>query len=315
MATKTCAVESALCCESVTDLTELTDAERAQDLIVEPLAIKAPRSVPEELEQGGDSEKLREIEWGRVESLKAYPGRKILLCSEMQIFCWTGEMRSTILEAVNYKVYASCRYQQSLLETIGVPSEVIYEPINEYLYYPGPKKPKQVVAIGATKYAKNTQMVIEVFKRLKDTAYETVYVGCPAMWSAKVTNKPEIAHDTELYHELLEVCDTHHKSAPGTFVARTLSESAVYMNFAFHEVCCRTGMEALMAGCGIIGGQHPIWQEYPSLDTIKEPNEVLPILENFTIDATWINEKRQWAVENFSYTTFSEKIKDAFNEY
>ena len=314
MSTKTTSVRNALSCEVVTDLNVLPEDARHQDLIVEPLAIKAPRNVPEELEQGGDWEKLRSIERGRIETLMNYPGRKILLCSEMEVFRWTGVMRASVLEAVNHEVYASCHYQKHLLEAIGIQSEVIYEPVHEYLYYPSIKNAKRVVAIGAVKHIKNIEMVIAVFESLKDSDYETVYIGDPGNWSGKVYNKSETAYDPELYHQLIEVCDKHYPSSAGTFVARMLSESAFYLNFAYHEVCCRTGMEALLSGCGIIGGEHPIWQEYPSLATVREASEVLPILENATIDTAWMQEKRKWGVENFSYPVFREKIKDAFNK-
>ena len=66
MHTKTAAIAAALDCEVITDIQDATGP-----LIVEPLAIKAPRSVPDELQHGGDWHKLREIEQQRITDVSA----------------------------------------------------------------------------------------------------------------------------------------------------------------------------------------------------------------------------------------------------
>ena len=320
MSSKTASVENALGCEVVTDLTKLNSIDKQQDLIVEPLAIKAPRNVPEELQYGSNWKKLREIEQSRIDTLKEYPGRKILLCSEMEILRWNGQMRQEILEAVNRKVFASCRYQKKLMESMNIQSRIIYEPIDEYLYYPSIKNQKQVIAIGSVKHIKNIKSIIEAFRILKDTNFETVYIGCPAMWAGVVANNDERIYDTELYHELIEVSDIHYKSSPATKIAKILSESTFYINFAYHEVCCRTAMEALMSGCAVIGGKHPLWKEYPTFDQIENISELPKVLKKFTnlsLEKTnqWEDNVHKWAFNNFSYKVFSQKINEAFNAY
>ena len=312
MSTKMASIEIALGCEIFTDLTET--AGPADDLIVEPLAIKAPRNVPEELEQGGDWKKLREIERSRIAQVKEYPGRKILLCSEMEVLRWHGEMQEAAIEAVYGKVFASSRYQRSLLNAVGIQSDVIYEPINEYLYYPGVKRQKQVTAIGSVKHIKNIEMVIDVFRALEGLGYHRVYVGSPNAWAGKVYRKQEAAYDAHLYEALLTVCDEHYEASPGTVVARILSESEFYINFAYHEVCCRTAMEALMAGCGVIGGMHPLWEEYPVLAQVENAAQCVAVLDEHAgnVDA---QKTREWAVKNFGFDRFEKQIKRVFDEY
>ena len=51
-------------------------------------------------------------------------------------------MQAAVFTAVNGKVYASCRYQQRLFQMVGITSEVVYEPINEFLFFPGIKRKK-----------------------------------------------------------------------------------------------------------------------------------------------------------------------------
>lgn len=312
MSTKMSSVSVALDCDIVTSLAELSDDEKQSNLIVEPLGVKAPRNTPKELELGGDYQALRSIEMRRIHAINEYPGKKILLCSEMELLRWPNYIRQEMLYAINDKVFASCEYQQSLFKTINVESEVIYEPVNEYLYSPHTKIPNQVVAIGSPKYIKNTRFIIDVFRELQGTKFKTVYVGSPVGWAGKVNRKAEVEYDFSLHNELVEVCDVHYDASPGTFVAKILAQSEFYLNFAYHEVCCRTAMEALLAGCKVIGGKHPLWEEYPVLGQADSVDECIEILESSDPEA---ESNREWAVEQFGFERFVSQIKEEFNEY
>ena len=308
MSTKTSAVTHALNCQVVTDLDEQTQG----DLIVEPLAIKAPRNVPEELKLGGDSKALREIEQKRIEALIKHQGHKILLCSEMEMLRWPEEMRKSVVDACNGRVYASCEYQKNLFTAVGVNSKVIYEPINEFLFYPTLKRQKQVVAAGSVKHIKNIEEIIEVFRHLEGTEYHRVFVGGNT-WAGKVHRKREVEVDMDLYFELKQVCDEFHESSPLTRVARIFSESEFLLNFAFHEVCCRTAMEAMMAGVAVIGGKHPLWKEYRVCAQVSDVDECIKVMEKNT-GVTKPKEIRKWAELRFSFQRFSHQIQKAFYE-
>lgn len=309
VSTKMTAVSNALNCKVITSLDGMQG-----DLVIEPLVVKAPRDTPEELKLGGDWEKLREIERGRIEEIAAYPYRKILLCSEMEFLRWLPDMQESMIKAVNNKVFASCLYQKKLFETVGVEAKVIYEPINEKLFYPSFKKKKQIVAIGSVKHIKGIERVIEFFKKLEGLGYHRVYVGS-AGWSGKEHRDKERNYDIKLYNELKEVCDEFHEASPMTFVARILSESQFYVNFAFHEVCCRTAMEALMAGVGVIGGNHTLWNEYPVLARRRNLDACIEILEASSGVDTIPNKVRAWAVQNFSFPRFKNAVEREFYDY
>ena len=308
--TKMAAIAAALDCEVLTDIRDAT-----ANLIVEPLAIKAPRNVPEELEQGGDWNKLRALEKQRINELQTYPHPKILLCSELELLRWTGDMQSDVLDAVNGKVYASCRYQQRLFQMVGITSEIVYEPISEFLFFPGIKRKKQVVAAGSVKHIKNAEMIIKVFRSLEGKGYHRVYVGAPNVWTGKVHRRHEVEYDMSLYHELQTVCDEFHEASSMARVAHILSASQFYINFAYHEVCCRTAMEALMSGVGLICGEHPLWEEYPTLETISSAEACVAALEEYVDDETIPARMRQWASERFSLKRFKIQMKEIFDAY
>ena len=307
MSTKTSAVTHALNCQVVTDLNDQTRGH----LIVEPLAIKAPRNVPEELKLGGDWKALREIEKKRIEAIVKYRDPKILLCSEMEMLRWSAKIRKAVIDACNERVYASCEYQKELLAAIDVTAKVIYEPINEFLFYPTPKKPRQVVAAGSVKHIKNIEMIIDVFRSLEGKGYHRVFVG--GAWAGKVYRRREIEVDMDLYYALKQVCDEFHEASPLTRVARILSESEFYLNFAFHETCCRTAMEAMMAGVAVIGGVHPIWREYPVLAQVSDADACIAAM-NANTGKTQPMEIRKWAKSHFSFQRFARQIQGVFYE-
>lgn len=301
MRTKMTAVSHALNCEIV------TDPKKAQgDLLIEPLSIKAPRQSESDLET---KKEWREREWERVKALQEYPYQKFLLCSEMEVLRWSGNLRTNLLKHIK-KVFSVCRYQQDMLKSLGIPSEIVYEPINEYLFYPSEKRKKQVIAMGAPKHIKNTEMIIEVFSKLK--GYHRVYIGSPVMWNFDWNDPVRKSHDLNLYRELLKVCDETYEASASTFVARKLSESEFYINFAYHEVCCRSAMESFLAGTKVVGGEHPLWSEYPVSAQVKTAEDAVKAIKEHTGNLDTVPaELRQWALDRFSFRAYKQRIQEA----
>ena len=158
-------------------------------------------------------------------------------------------------------------------------------------------------------------MLIEVFRSLEGKGYHRVYVGSPNVWSGKVYRDHEVEYDLSLYHELQTVCDEFHEASSMARVAHILSASQFYINFAYHETCCRTAMEALMSGVGLICGEHPLWQEYPTLATVSSAAACAEALEKYTDDATLSARMRTWAAEKFSLKRFKLQIKEILDAY
>ena len=84
------------------------------------------------------------------------------------------------------------------------------------------------------------------------------------------------------FAELKDVCDEYYDSSPSTKVARIFAESEFYVNLAYHEVGCRSVLEALMSGCGIIWGNHPLGKELPVLCMAKDIPQAVNALDEFT---------------------------------
>ena len=314
MRTKTSAVQLSLNCEMITDLSNANDTS---DLLVEVLALKARTdeldALNEECRESGDWEykliKCREILHQRIDDVLNYKGRKFLLCSEMELLRMVPNVRDKLLGGIE-GVMASCRYQSRLLRMIGIKSTIVREPINEYLFYPNHKK-NQVVSVGSVKHVKGTQKIIDVFKALEGKGIRRVFVGSPVTWGYLESGKM-FKTDMDLYNQLQEVCDEFYDAAPVTVIARILGESKLYLNFAPHETCSRTGMEAMLCGVGILAGDHPLWKEYPCIKTGIDSVEscVELIMGADEIDSEFI---RNWALDNISFKAFSRNIKNVLN--
>ncbi len=306
MSTKTNAVRHALDCQVISRVKDIATLPKG-DLIIEPLFFKShPDSVAED-----DSDLFQD----RLKAIQTYAGRKMLLCSEMTPLRWTGEAARKIFAEMEY-VFASCRYQSDLLKAIDVEvNKVVYEPVNEFLFYPCAEKQNWVVAVGSPTHVKNTEAVIDVFSKLSETSdLKTIFIGSPIVW-AKITNmKYETSFDETMKNleRLKEVCDIYYTASSQIFISYILSKAKYYVNFAYHETCCRTAMEALLSGVGILAGKHPVFTEYPCIAHGLTSDECVELLlSEPAVDSESI---RNWALSHVSYAAFRKSFSEVLQQ-
>lgn len=227
MSTKTNAVKHALNCKVISQVSDLINLPEG-DLLVEPLFFKKH---PESLAKNDlDSFDVR------IDAVKAYKGRKMLLCSEMTPLKWFGKQTEKIVAEMEY-IFASCQYQLKLLEAIDLPVEkVVYEPVNEFLFYPAGEKKEWVVAIGSPTHVKNTEAILEIFSGLADIPeLKTIFIGSPIVWGQITGMKNEKSFNETMknYERLNEVSDIFYPASSQIFVAYILSQAKYYLNFAY----------------------------------------------------------------------------------
>ena len=309
MRTRMSALHYALGFEVITDI-----KEAAGDLLIEPSAIKPREADRKELAENG----WPPGEWQALEYLYAQQvcnysgGKKYLICSEMEVLRWRDTLRKKVLSTMS-GVFTTCDYQENLLKGVGVDSRRLTEPINEFLFYPGLKNRKQIVAIGNASHVKNTEMLIAFYRALEGKGYHRVYIGGPLVGRHVNPVDKHFQYSMDLYHALKTVCDEFHEPSPGTKVARIFSESEFYVNFAYHEGGCRAALEALMCGCGIIWGQHPLGKELPVLCQASIVEEAIDALESNTGKIN-IKQLRKHALKHYSYASVRKQVKKYFHE-
>lgn len=303
------ALHYALGLEVITDI-----KEAAGDLLIEPSALRPREADRKELaEKGWPLGEWQALEYLYAQQVCNYSGgKKYLICSGMEALRWRGNLRKKVLSTLS-GVFTTCNYQENLLKGVGIGSRRLTEPINEFLFYPGLKNRKQIVATGNASHVKNTEMLIAFYSALESKGYHRVYIGDPLVWRYVDRADKYFQYNMELYDALKTVCDEFHEAVPGTKVARIFSESEFYVNFAYQEVGCRTALEALMCGCGIIWGQHPLGKELPVLCQASTAEEAIDALESNT-DKINIKQLRKHALKHYSYASVRKQVKRYFDE-
>ena len=295
MSTKTNAVQHALDCDVISgvgELSRLTDT----NLLIEPLWFKS------------HSDALEDAFEKKLAALNGYRGKKYLLCSEFTPLRWKGKQLSEIIPAL-HAVFASCYFQQDLFNAIDIESEaVVYEPVNEHLFYPTAKQ-DWVIAIGSPTHMKNIDAILEIFEGLEGSGLKRIFIGSPIVWGQMTGLKNESSFQDTMrkYEQLKAVCDEHYVASAPTVVAYFLSQAKYYLNFAYHETCCRTAMEAMLCGTGILAGEHPLFEEYPCVANGLTPTECVELLK--THPEVDVDNLRNWALQNVSYAAFRKKIE------
>lgn len=289
-------------------ITDIKDGVGA--LLIEPFVIKIRPEQREQMYREG-WEKAKELEERYIQEVCDYnKGPKYMLCTEMQIFRMLGNVRNRILEGMS-GVFSPCVYHQKLLRTINIDSKVVFEPVNEYLFYPNEKKQKQILAVGSATHVKNTESLIAFYRALEGKGYHRIFIGGPIVWGRREDTLHAYhtyRYNMELYRELETVCDEFHPPLSHTKIAMIMAASEYYVNFAYHEVACLTSVEALMSGCGIIWGEHPLGKEMPVVCMTTDIGEAINAVEATTgnVDVAAI---RDHALKKHSFLSVKKQME------
>ena len=289
------------------DLSEM----RSDFLLIEPLYFRMSQM----FETEDDSEDLDFRDWsGRhLEALRAHPATKILYCSEMELFRWTGGFRKALLEICD-AVTCNSDYQASLFKALGIlnPYRLI-DPIPADQFKPLPKR-LQVVAMGRISEIKGSPFIAELFKALAPTPMQTVYVGGAGLWG----EASEV--DLALEAEIREYTDVFHQNILPSFVPKAIGGAAFFVGNTIHDVFSSCHAEALMSGCISIGGEHPIYAERPGF-TVKTAQAAVDMIAQLTNDFLEIPDQkqgqraRQWAEQHLSFDCFKGQLTDLLRMY
>ena len=240
-------------------------------------------------------------------ALRLHPAKKILYCSEMEVFRWTGSFRKELLEICEV-VTCNCDYQASLFSAVGIENpQRLIDPIPEEDFVPSEKRLK-VVAMGRISEIKGSPFIAELFKRLSPLPVETAYVGGATLWGDASET------DLVLEAEIREHADYFFQNAYPADVPKMLADATYFVGSSMHDVFSSCHAEALMSGCVSIGGEHPIYAERPGFSGYTDPGAVVDTIEKQTenfgspADSGMGDAARAWALANVSFDTFLKQL-------
>lgn len=238
-----------------------------------------------------------------------HPSRKYLLwCAEMGALRWLPAERKSITDFVD-GIVVTDPYIRQLFKAIGItPLGYLCDAINPDLFRPT-KKEMTVTAVGALKYIKNIDWIIEVFRRLEGKMKRT-YFGSSTLWS-----REDRSEDNTLISKIKEVTEEHHPNASPIEVAYHNARAAFAVNDTWHDCSSRANEELLMSGVISIHGQHPLFNPRPGFQ-VKTPDAAVAKIAELTADFTQLPDpklhehSRQWALENVSTHKFREQFEN-----
>lgn len=248
-----------------------------------------------------------------LSELRAHPATKILYCSEMEMFRWTGRFRKALVEICDAVTY-NCAYQASLLTGVGIqnPSRLI-DPIPADEFQPLTKQ-MQVVAMGRISEVKGSAFIAELFRLLGDTPIATVYVGGAELWGKAS------AGDLGLEAEIREYTDIFYQNILPQYVPKAIGGASFFVGNSIHDVFSSSHAEALMSGCISIGGAHPIYAERPGF-TVKTAQAAVDMIAQLTNGFKEIPDQKQgqssrhWAEQHLSFDCFQHQLTDLLRVY
>ena len=267
---------------------------RSNFLLIEPLYFRMSEAF--ETENG-----IKDLD-----ALRAHPATKILYCSEMEVFRWTGRFRKELLKICD-AVTCNSDYQASLFEALNITDTYrLIDPIPADKFLPLPKR-LQVVAMGRISEIKGSPFIAALFKRLGPTPIETVFVGGAGLWGE--ASKTDLA----LEKEIREYTDVFHQNILSQFVPKAIGAAAFFVGNGIHDVFSSSHAEALMSGCISISGKHPIYAERPGFGS-KTVDGAVETLQTLTKgfqklpDPQLGQAAREWAVQNVSFDRFTSQL-------
>ena len=241
-----------------------------------------------------------------LEALSAHPATKILYCSEMEVFRWTGRFRKELLEICD-AVTCNSDYQASLFEALNIThTHRLIDPIPADAFQPLPKR-LQVISMGRISEIKGSPFIATLFKRLEQTPIETVFVGGAGLWGGASET------DLALEAEIREYTDVFHQNILPPFVPKAIGAAAFFVGNSIHDVFSSCHAEALMSGCISVSGAHPIYAERPGFGA-KTVDGAIETLQRLTEgfqqlpDPQLGQAAREWAVQNVSFETFTSQL-------
>lgn len=241
----------------------------------------------------------------------SHPDRKFLLwCAEKSILRWMPEHRDAILKNVDLLAVTD-PYLWQLLQAIEiVPSGFLCDAVNPDLFRPAAKRNMSVISVGALKYIKNIDYIIDVYARLEGTGVNRIYLGGASLWSQE--NRPE---DHALIESIEAVTDVYMPNASVVEVAYQNAHAAISVNNTWHDCSSRANEELLMSGVIWLHGEHPLFKGRPGY-TVKTPEAAVEKIYELTdgfkeLPAPQLHaQSRQWALENVSTDIFLEQFKN-----
>ena len=277
--------------------TEIADCEG--DFVLLDLLFVTNRTIPGKNTDEVTQQSMAELEADKSENKSR---KYILWCAEKTLLRLRSPIRKRLIALVE-NVLVTDPYITNLFKAINVyPAGYLCDAIDPDLFRLAEKE-MTVTAVGALKYIKNIDWIIEVFKLLEGKM-KRAYFGGASLWSTE-----KRLEDLALIPKIKRVTEVYYPNSSPIEVAYHNARAAFAVNDTWHDCSSRANEELLMSGVISIHGQHPLFDRRPGF-RVRTPEEavakIAELTNNFTElpDPALHKASREWALKNVSTTRF-----------
>ena len=277
--------------------TEIGDCEG--DFVLLDLLFVTNRTIPGKAGNEIITQSMAELEADKNENKsRTY----ILWCAEKTLLRLRPAIRKRLIALVD-NILVTDPYITNLFRAINVyPTGYLCDAIDSDLFRVVEKE-MTVTAVGALKYIKNIDWIIEVFKLLEGKT-KRIYFGGASLWSAE-----KRLEDLALIPKIKRVTEEYYPNSSPIEVAYHNARAAFSVNDTWHDCSSRANEELLMSGVISIHGQHPLFDRRPGF-RVRTPEEAVAKIADLTNDFTALPDpalhqaSRAWALKHVSTRRF-----------
>ena len=281
----------------------IEDSKDADILVVEPLWFLLRGGLCTEIE-------APDLE-ASIQAYEQHPARlKILYLSELSFARIKRSDRDRIA-AASTVITSNCEFQRGFFDVLGYRTQRLCDPVSSVYDQPDDSQRElSVMAVGRVSQVKNTPKLVHIFDELNYLGVKTIFVGNATLWGDAWYNDKSIERDMQ------SVASVYYPSLTPPELAELWSRASCGIFDSFHDSCCASNLESLMAGVLCLYGLHGAWADRPGihgLDSIEDFVDALSAAtENFTRlpDSDYFDEARRYAMENYSPEAFLKNWSD-----
>ena len=226
-----------------------------------------------------------------------------ILGTELAALRWPALVREKLLEYVDVVTHVN-EYHRRMYKYAGIQqSRFIGDPVPEYTFYPAQKE-KRLVCMGQIGWHKRSDLVLELFTRLKDSDIETCYIGSAKMWGYY-----EDSDALAMQEQIEAVADVFIENGTQDQVAFWLNRSTFYGHLAWHDCSPISQRECMMAGLITFALTHPSMAEITPYRyvTVEEMAEAIMAYPKAAFEAESVV-ARERALELNSYAAVTRQF-------
>lgn len=256
---------------------------------------------------GGDNDSFEQ----RMERYCQSKGFKIMWTSDVQFLHWRGEHRERIFDATNV-IAGNSLFMQNLLAAYTPEPAYLTDPVDIDFVRPASAKEPVIFGISNIIPEKNVQAITNIYRELPtDLPFEKGFIGSSDNWGLSI----KLNVSKQLENDLFSLCDWTIPHATRAEVRNKVASAWCYVADSKYDTFCYGMIEAMLAGCWTVVGNHPIYRERPCL-RFNTTAEAVELIVNKWNERGGVNEGgRQFVIDHYSLDVFRRQLKTIIGDY